>query len=93
VEDPRYREQILEGAGQILKEAKKLAAEAAINIEKAEWDDGNPILERENHSLSITANAKTIAGLFPDEWLADYPGGVGNEKANAVLSEIIKKLR
>ena len=89
----RYEEQRLEGAGQIIKAAEKLATEAGVKIERAEWDGGKPMAEKANHSLSITANGKTISGQFPDEWLADYPGRAGNEKANAVLSEMIRKLK
>lgn len=89
----RYEEQRSEGARQIIKVAEKLATEAGIKIERAEWDGGKLIAEKDNHSLSITANGKTISGQFPDEWLADYPGRAGNEKANAVLSEIIRKLK
>lgn len=89
----RYEEQRSEGAEQILKRAKQLAADAGIKIEKAEWDGGKPIAEKDNHSLSVTANGRTVSGQFPDEWLADYPGRAGNEKANAVLSEIIRKLK
>lgn len=88
-----YKEQRTEGAEQIIKVAEKFASEIGIKIERTEWDCGKPIAEKDNHSLSITANGKTISGQFPDEWLADYPGLLGNEKANAVLSEIIKKLK
>jgi len=89
----RYDEQRLEGAGQIIKTAEELASEVGIKIERAEWDDGKPISNKDNHSLSITANGKTISGQFPDEWLADYPGRAGNEKANSALREMIRSLK
>jgi hypothetical protein len=91
--DTRYEQQRSEGADQIIKAAEKLSTEVGIKIERSEWDTGKPISEKTNHSLSITAKGKTITSQFPDEWLADYPGGVGTEKAKAVLSEMIRKLK
>jgi len=88
----RYDQQRTEGADQIIKTAEKLAIEAGIKLQRAEWNSGKLIIEKTNHLLSITANGRTITGQFPDEWLADYPGRAGSEKAKAVLAEMIRKL-
>lgn len=87
-----YTQQRLDGADQILKEAEKMALAAGIKIEKAAWDNGRPIIEMTNHELAITAQGEKIIGQFPDEWLADYPGRAGTEKAKGILSEMIRKL-
>ena len=85
-------QQRLDGANQILKSVEKMAAAAGIKIEKAEWDNGRPIIDITNHKLAISAKGKIITGQFPDDWLVDYPGQVGTEKARGVLSEMIRKL-
>lgn len=93
VTNDRYARERAGGAAKIVEAAKTMAAAVGIKFESIVWDKGRPIFDRTNHELAITANGKTIVGEFPDEWLADYPGGAGIEKANSVLSEMIRKLR
>lgn len=76
----------------MIQKVNELAQKDGLKIDKIEWNHGQPVNSRSNHVLSVTANGKTIKGEFPDEWLADYPGRVGTEKANAVLSGIIHQL-
>jgi hypothetical protein len=87
-----YVQQRRDGAKQIAKAAEKMADSVGINLERIEWDKERGITDTANHELAVSANGKTITGQFPDEWLADYPGYVGTEKANRVLSEMIRKL-
>ena len=91
--DDSYQQQRQEGAKLIIQKANQLAQNDNLKIDKIEWNHGQPIIDRANHVLSITANGKTVKDEFPDEWLADYSGRVGTEKANAVLSGIIHQLR
>ena len=91
--DDSYQQQRQEGANLIIQKANQLAQNNGLQIDKIEWNHCQPIVDRANHVLSITANGKTVKREFPDEWLADYPGRVGTEKANAVLSGIIRELR
>lgn len=88
-----YEQQRLVGSRKIIEKAKILAQRENLIIDKILWNNGEPIDDRRNHILAITANCKTYTGIFCDEWLADYPGGVGLEKANYVLSALIRKFK
>jgi len=87
-----YHEQRLNGARLIAETAAEFAQAQEITLERTEWDLGQAIIRRTNHILSLTAKGQTITGEFPDEWLADYPGRVGTEKANSLLEEMIRQL-
>lgn len=88
-----YQQQRQEGARLIVQKGNELAQHHDIKLDKIEWNGGQPIARRTGHVLAATANDKTVTAEFPDEWLADYPGRAGTEKANAVLSEIMRQLR
>lgn len=88
-----YQQQRQEGAKLMVQKVNALAQNNGLKIDKIEWNYGQPITSRSTHVLSVTANGKTIKDEFPDEWLADYPGHVGTEEANAVLSGIVRQLR
>lgn len=88
-----YHQQRIDGARQIIEKANELAQLLGMTLDKCEWDHGQPIVYRRKHILWVASSGKTTTGEFPDEWLADYPGRVGMEKANAVLSEMIRRLR
>jgi hypothetical protein len=87
-----YHQQRIDGARQLIEKANKLAKIRGIVLDRCEWDHGQPIVSRAKHILSVLSSGKTTTGEFPDDWLADYPGRVGIEKANAVLSEMIRRL-
>jgi hypothetical protein len=87
-----YDQQRLDGARLIVERAIELAKAQGITLEKTEWDHGRAIGNRTKHTLSLTAKGKTITGELPDEWLADYPGRVGTEKATMMLKEMVRSL-
>lgn len=87
-----YSEQRLDGARLIAEKATQLAHSKGIILERIEWDNDLPIVDRTNHILSLTYKGKTITGKFPDEWLADYPARVGIEKAKALIKEMVRQL-
>lgn len=87
-----YDKQRLDGARLIIDKAIELAKSKEITFQITEWDHGQAISHKAEHTLSLTAKEKTVSGKFPDEWLVDYPGRVGTEKANARLSEMINQL-
>lgn len=91
--DDIYQQQRREGAALIAKKARELARAQGFVIEHIEWDQGQPIQDRTKHLLAVTVGGKTLTGEFPDEWLADYPGRVGTEKADAMLASMIRGFR
>ncbi|MBC8491618.1 MAG: hypothetical protein H8D42_03570 [Candidatus Marinimicrobia bacterium] len=92
MEHNEYHKQRLKGADQIAEKAHQLARKGGISLESCVWDHGREIVDRDKHTLAISSGGKTARGEFPDEWLADYPGKVGTEKADAVLREMIRSV-
>lgn len=90
--EKEYQQQLLEGASQIVEKAYQIAEKAGILLDSCEWDNGQKIADRSIHTLTITSGGKSAEGEFLDDWLADYPGKVGTEKANTVLREMIRLL-
>lgn len=88
----KYQQQRIGGAKQIIIMAHRLARAANIPLDKLEWDKGQQIVERPIHVLTVTSGVKSVTAEFSDDWLADYPGRVGTEKANHVLAGIIHQL-
>lgn len=88
-----YSAQRSAGAKMIIIKAQKIAECNGIKITKIYWDKEEKIIgEKTNHLLVIYSLNKAVKRKFPDEWLADYPGNAGNEKANAILAGMVGEL-
>ncbi len=87
-----YELQRQEGAQEIINKAHEVARSAGISLDNCVWDNGQELVERNKHILKISSGRKSMTGEFPDTWLADYPGGAGTEKTDALLREMVRRL-
>ncbi len=87
-----YHSQRLQGARDIIDRARKFAEKAGISLDDCQWDYGRESVERDNHTLTISAGENASKEDFSDEELADFPGGSGTESTTAKLRKMIRKL-
>ena len=92
MKNDKYQSQRLQGAREIIDTVNTFAKEKGFSLDSCVWDEGQEIVERLMHTLTITVGSKLSRGKFPDEWLADYPGKVGTEKTDALLMQMISGL-
>lgn len=92
MEKNEHHSQRVQGAREIIGKAKNFAKEKGLSMDSCVWDEGQEIVERLMHTLTITSGTKLSRGKFPDEWLADYPGKAGSEKTDALLMQMITGL-
>lgn len=81
------------GSIQIIERLKEMAQEEAVEITRCVWNGGGSILNRERQSLEVTTRDGSITVAFSDEQVADYPGRTGTERTEAMLRDVLRRLR
>lgn len=88
-----YDQQRARGAEQIEGKLRDLAKHEGVEIKFMRRDGGGPIMRHNEHDLVVSTSTKTQTAKFSDEQLADYPGRVGTAHTEAMLREIVRRLK
>jgi hypothetical protein len=87
-----YDKQRLQGAEEILLRIKTFAREKGITLLECRWNRGGEIISGDKHLLEVRARGKSSKGIFSDEQLAGYPCGIGTERTDCALREMVCNL-
>lgn len=91
--DREYDQQRSEGASMIESKLREFAKHEGIDVVSCVWNKGRPIQERDTHELVASTGPKNQSAEFSDEQLADYPGRVGTEHTEAMIREVVRRLK